>query len=44
MGKGEFDPCPAPVTNASVSQLHVMGEENVASLTETRDNLSITPG
>ena len=44
MGKGEFDPRLAPVTNAGVSLLHVMGEENMASLAETQDKLSITPG
>lgn len=43
MGKEEFDPHPAPVTNASVSQLHVLGEDNMASLAETQDKLSITP-
>lgn len=42
MGKGEFDPRPTPVTNASVSLLHVMGE-NMASLAETQGKLSITP-
>lgn len=44
MGKGEFDPHPAPVTNTSVSLLHVMGEQNMASLADTQDKLSIIPG